>query len=374
MNIVILLVFLMGCFFSTFIEKHYKLANFIWILIVPFCVIAATRNIDVPDTEIYINYYLLEDTDLSYFVDYGFEFGYQLTTKLFKLIANENHTVYFGLLTFLNSILIFIASLQLSKNLFSDDSSENRNNKFSEKTVLNSATFYTLYIAFFGFYVNFIVLRAGVAFSFLILAMSIALKTNKKIIDYIFISILILFSISFHTTGLIGIIILLTVLFTKQYSNKFYITILSIIGLFYFLNITSRLGGVVFSYISSLNTLTMLSNKLSNYGGESLFMSEGISMKFVFYWIMAIVMLFNVNGSPKFYRLYNVYIVGLLIFSLMRSVLLIERVTDYFLMFSFILFYVFISKKEDWKFWLYYVGIVLVQLVFVMRIINKNIM
>ena len=117
----------------------------------------------------------------------------------------------------------------------------------------------------------------------------------------------------------------------------------------------------------------MLSNKLSNYGGESLFMSEGISMKFVFYWIMAIVMLFNVNGSPKFYRLYNVYIVGLLIFSLMRSVLLIERVTDYFLMFSFILFYVFISKKEGWKYWMYYVSIVLMQVIFVMRIINRDI-
>lgn len=335
MDIIVLLLFLICCFIFTYIERRYKIKNFIWLVIIPFCVIAATRSIDVPDTEIYSNYYLMEDSDLSYFSDFGFEFGYQLVTKLSKSVFQDNFSIYFGIISLLNSLLIFFAIKQFFKVFYTGNSdvTEYEDDK-SNKIILNSATFYILYLAFYGFYVNFIVLRVGIAFSIILLAVSIALRENKKIKDYILIVLFAILSVLFHSTTLIGIIIILVILLAKQYSWKFYSIALFLIGVFYFVNITSRLGNAVFGYITSLNTLTLLSNKLGNYGGESLFMAEGISMKFVFYWMMAIILLFTKgNYSKQFYKVFNVFLLGLLLFALMRSILLIERVTDYFLLF-----------------------------------------
>ena len=336
----------------------------------------AFRSLDVPDTDVYMNYFMMEDADLLYYNDYGFEIGFQFLTKLIKLVVSDNYQFYFALITLINLVLIFNAVKRINK-LHQEEYkvlSDSDVSPTTESTGFFSIILLTLYVAFFGLYFNSIVLRVGIAFSLVVFAVSYALKKNKKPVDYIVILLFLILSVLFHSTAILGFIIILIILFSKKHSFKFYFILLSIIAGFYFLNLTSRLGGVVFNIIASLNAFTLLSDKLSNYGGtQSLFAAEGISIKFVFYWFMSFVLLLNDNQSKLYYKLFNVYLVGLAVFALLRSVLLVERVTDYFLLFSFVLFYLFLSQKEGVKFWMFYIGIVLVQLVFVLRIINRNI-
>ena len=376
MDIISISFFFIGCFLFSYLERHFSFAYFRWFFIIPFCILIAFRSLDVPDTEIYVNYYLLEDTDFSYFSNYGFEIGFQFLTKLIKSIIGDNYQLYFALITLINSILIFNAVKRI--NQLHQDEYKGLSNSAVVPTT-ESARFFsiillTLYVAFFGLYFNSIVLRVGIAFSLVIFAVSYALKIDKKPADYIAVFLFVILSVLFHSTAILGFIIILIIFFSKEQSFKFYFILLSIIAVFYFLNLTSRLGGVIFNIIASLNAFTLLSDKLSNYGGaQSLFAAEGISIKFVFYWFMSFVLLFNDNHSKLYYKLFNVYLVGLAVFALMRSVLLVERVTDYFLLFSFLLFYLFLSQKTGLKFWMYYIGIILIQLVFVLRIINRNI-
>ena len=164
-------------------------------------------------------------------------------------------------------------------------------------------------------------------------------------------------------------------MFSKQLSIKTYIWIFAVSGIVYFSNLTSRLGSSVFGFISSLNNLTVLSTKLGGYEGDSsMFISEGISMKFVFFWMMSFVLIRNVSSSKIYYKYLHVYLAGLAVFAVFRSVLLVERVTDYFLLFSFVLFYLFIIKQNSFKFWAYNFIIIILQLVFVLRITNVELL
>ncbi len=87
---------------------------------------------------------------------------------------------------------------------------------------------------------------------------------------------------------------------------------------------------------------------------------------------MVLILDIRKERSVVYAKYLNVYLLGVVIFSLFRSVLLVERVTDYFLLFSFVLFFIFLLKQRNHKFWLYYVPLVLVQMVFVLRILNRE--
>lgn len=376
MDIISISFFFIGCFLFSYLERHFSFPHYKWFFIIPFVALVAFRSLDVPDTVFYLNYYLLEDTDFLHFVDYGYEFGFQILTKLVKSIAGENYQLYFAVITLINSILIVNAVKRIDKINQKEFRLASESDVFqsTEHRHFFSIILLTLYVAYFGLYFNSIILRVGIAFSLIVFAVSYALKIDKKPVDYIVVFLFVLLSVLFHTTAILGFIIVLIIFFSKKQSFKFYVILLFAIAVFYFLNITSRLGGVVFNVIISLNAFTLLSDKLSNYAGsQSLFAAEGISMKFVFYWFMSFVLLFNDNQSKLYYKLFNVYIIGLAVFAILRSVLLVERVTDYFLLFSFILFYLYLIRQKSIKFWIYYIMIVLLQVIFVLRIINREI-
>ncbi len=375
MDIISISIFFIGCFLFSSLERYFGFLHIRWVFIIPFCILIASRSLDVPDTDVYVSYFMMEDADLRYFNDYGFEIGFQFLTKLIKLVVGDNYQLYFAIITLINSILILTAVKRIDKLHQKEykELSESDISQTIEYPTFLSIILLTLYVAFFGLYFNSIVLRVGIAFSLIVFAVSYALKTDKKLADYIAAFLFVILSILFHSTAILGLIIILIIFFSQKQSFKFYFILLFVIAVFYYLNLTSRLGGVVFNFIASLNAFTLLSDKLSNYGGsQSLFAAEGISMKFVFYWFMSFVLLFNDNQSKLYYKLFNIYILGLALFAILRSVLLVERVTDYFLLFSFLLFYLFLSSKTGLKFWVYYIGIVLIQVIFVMRIINRD--
>lgn len=377
MDILYLILFIIGCFLLSSAEKVVRL-NFIkWLFIIPFCLLVANRSVRVPDTDVYMSYFLLEDPSFLFYNDYGYELGFQTLTKMFKFLVGENYTLYFGLIILTNLLIIDFALTRICKIYYLDQHDLLSSNDLGKSIKENvySVLPLTLYVAFFGLYFNAIVLRVGIALSLLLLTSSFAIKPNKRVSDYLLIILLLVLSYFFHATAVLGVLVILIILFSKRLSKKTYIWIFSIIGVIYFLNLTSRLGGSVFAFISSLNALTMFSSKLTGYEGDSyskIFFSEGISMKFIFYWFMSFVLILNRSPSKIYYKYLHVYLAGLAVFALFRSVLFVERVTDFFLLFSFVLFFLFLLKQVNVKFWAYFIAIVLIQLVFVLRITNAE--
>ena len=176
--------------------------------------IIANRRLDVPDTDIYLNYFLSEDSSLLSYVDFGFEAGFQTLSKIFKFFADENYTLYFGLITLTNLLVIDWALNRIHKffyqeqNAINGDFDSSRALDFAKNKVYSILPL-TLYIAFFGIYVNAIVLRVGIAFSLIVFASSFAVKEYKRLTDYVIIVLLLILAYLFHATALIGILILL---------------------------------------------------------------------------------------------------------------------------------------------------------------------
>ncbi len=107
------------------------------------------------------------------------------------------------------------------------------------------------------------------------------------------------------------------------------------------------------------------------------FGSSRVSLKFLFFWMSALLFIDGVrsNNSLYYFKYLNVYLFGLMIFALGRSILLIERVTDYFLIYSIILFwYNFKGKKifdDSSNYYFILLLSMLAQNIFFIRIINK---
>lgn len=378
MNLILITIFFIGAIIFTFFEMRFKIPFAKWIFIIPFALIIANRSLDVPDTEVYMSYLISEDTEFYRYLDFGYEPGFQTMTKLYKLLLDDNYTIYFLMITVINLIIVDYSMQRISKVYYAEENDEQSNSVYItlyEKFIYNnnfSIFPLTLYVAYYGLYFNAIVLRVGIALSLVILSTSFALKEKKYKTDYFWIVLILTISYFFHSTALLGIIINLIIVFSKRFSNKTYIVLWILIGLFYFSNITSRLGDTIFGMITSLNSLTVVSTKLENYEGYDIFNAQGISFKFIFYYLMSFVLLFENVNSKIYFKILNILFVGLFLFAIFRSVLLIERVTDYFLLFTIIAFYFYLLQQKTLKFWIYYTLIILVQVVFVLRITNKD--
>lgn len=376
MNLFLLFVFFVGSFLVIFLERRCLIPFLKWIFIVPFCFILANRSLKVPDTEAYFDYFYNSDASgIDDFSNSSFEIGFQFFSKVIKLIVGENFIFYLAIITMLNLLIIDFSAKRVSHLFQIEQKNNDLEEGFNGRNRFLSNSYFSifplaLYVAYFGIYTNAIVLRVGIAISLLVLAASYTLKEKKSISDIFKIIILFVLGYFFHATMLIGFFVVFILFSNKRFSKKRYLWIWFIIGFIYFSNFSTWLGNSAFSFIASLNELTLLASKMSSYEGNVVQETGGISNKFVFYWIMAFVLIFYSFSSKIYYKLLNVYLIGLAIFALFRSVILIERVTDYFLIFSFLIFYLFLIMQKPYKFWLFFIPIVIIQLVFVLRITN----
>lgn len=375
MDIPLLISFIIGCFMLIQLELKFCAPHIKWIFIVLFGLIIALRNIKVPDTELYLEYFDLDHYDLFDFSHSSFEVGFQFFTKLLKIIVLGNFEAYLGFIVIINLLIIEFSVNRIGK-LYRCEILE-RDVKLSfvgkNRFFINpmfSILPLTLYVSFFGIYLNAIVLRVGITLSLVVLASTFAIKTKKSLVDFILIIAALILAYLFHSTAIFGFLIIIILLSNFKFSKKIYLWIWFIIGIIYFTNFSTWLGNTVFSFMISLNEVTLLASKLSSYDGNVIHEIEGVSMKFLFSWIMCFFLIYYSTNSKIFYKYLNVYLIGLTIFGLFRSILLIERVTDYFLLFSFICFYLFLIMQKPVKFWLYFIPIVFMQLIFVLRITN----
>ncbi|MEG0928123.1 MULTISPECIES: EpsG family protein [Chryseobacterium] len=367
MDIPILIIYISSIFLLIFLNKSIKKSFGGIYIITVFCYLIASRSDKVPDTLMYLAYFNDEDTNFGYYrAITGFEEGFRFFTKIIKTFT-EDSNIYMGAICILNMLVINYSSKRIINNYNLEWGGES-----NKKIIYFSSLLLLLYISFFGIYVNAIVLRVGMAYSIIYYAASIALDPQKKgYSKYIIIAFLLFVAYLMHSTAFIlGAIILSVLMFSKQLKRETYIITLILIFLVYFLNLSTSIGIYLFKIIGSGDSA--FAAKLDGYSsGFGALKSEGFSLKFLFFWSMSFVLSLNKKENKIYYKLLNILIIGVLIHSLFRSILLVERITDYFTFYSFILFYLFLSSKKNLLFeFLLLLVIVVCQLIFILRITN----
>jgi len=368
MEILELAFFILTILILILFSKDYKRSYGSWYIIFVFAYIVATRSIMVPDTDAYLSYFNIEDTNLKEYSNIvTFEYGYRFITKVLKYLLNES-TLYFGAICILNMVLMKYGGRRLV-NSYNVSTTEEKSNKI----IYISPLFLILYISFFGIYLNAIVLRVGLAFSLIFLAATFALNYSiGRIIKLAIIFLICTAAYLIHSTAIFGAIIMILLIFSNQKKKEFYISSLIIIFLIYLFNLSGPLGVIMYNLISSTQSDIAFFNKVGGYdSGYGTFEADGFSLKFLFFWMMSFILSWNKDENQVYYKLLNILIIGVFLHAIFRSVVLIERITDYFTFYSIPLFYLFLIKKSKISFWIYLFALVIIQIVFVLRITNS---
>lgn len=211
MNLFVLLfvfVFgIIGSYSSKFSEK-----NLFWFFVIVLAIIIGGRSISVPDTDQYLEFYQL--TLSSSILDiplYSYEIGFQLLTKILKLITNGSSFFYFGIIVLINSYFLF-----KSFSCFTDQSYPSKKSSGTLINQIKLQEFLLLYFSYWGLYYTGIVLRAGIAMSILIYLSTLLCSPYISLKKWSAIFLLAIISCSFHITALLGIIALIIFIYQRK--------------------------------------------------------------------------------------------------------------------------------------------------------------
>ncbi|WP_294168588.1 EpsG family protein [uncultured Clostridium sp.] len=336
----IILIFLILCIDISIIEIITKksMKFMFWIISIFFMLIVAYRSLKVPDTLAYIMEYKNIDNDIYYSY---FEKGFIFISKIINIIVGADYKKYFFCIALINIILI----RRVIKNYL----------KFSIVTPL------VLYISFYGFYFNAIILRAGLAFSFILLAWIVFDKNKIKACIFFVIAILL------HSSSIFAVIGLVVFKMKKEISTRSYYIWLAIIGIFYFLKLGNLYSNILISFVDAY-----ISNNRFIYYIENMQYDNGISLRFILNYLIAIIcVMYRKGKDEKYINLLNIYMIGLTITAMLSNIMLIQRVTDFFIAINFILLAVIIENSKYKIKWItIYTISVTLNAIFVLRIIN----
>lgn len=318
-----------GAYLYRFSEK-----KIFWFFVAVFIILIGGRGLSVPDTKAYLEFY--QQTLPFSILDiplYSYEVGFQLFTKLLKIVTNGSSFLYFGVIVFVNSYLLFISFRNLR-----DVAYPKRTFPGKSYCKINLQEFLLLYFSYWGLYYNSIVLRAGIAISILIYISTLLCVPCISLKKWLIIFLLAIISCFFHVTAFLGIISLVVFYISKKLSMRSYMLLLFLVCMILFSKISVCIVGVLnrcMPVILSLIEDTDLA-KLQAYGGD-IDSSINISFRFLFCVFIGFFLIVVKNMPLYYYKYLNVYIGGLLLGALFSAIESFSRITDFFLIYSFIL-------------------------------------
>lgn len=327
------------------ISQSWKITSFLTLML---SLIIAFREMKVPDTEGYVEEFLM-DADLLNFDNSPYEKGYTLFMRIFHLIFGDCYQVFLALFPLLNFFL-----LSKSCKIICETISTTGNN-LSEKRIFpfDIFTLFFVYFSYYGLYHNAIVLRAGVATTLIIVSLSYYLRNRYKR-DIVRSIVFFILALLFHTSVLVCLPMYW--LIRRNYSlsrghNKlllFYILLLFCIFAVYLL---SPYLGIIMNPLNQLFLIMGNSNhseisKFEFYSGSSMFDDSGISFKFLFFYIFGWIFTFNKYRNEVWNKLLLIYLFGLCIWAIFRPVLWVERITDFYTFFYVILAMIYYTQNK----------------------------
>lgn len=359
MNLFFLLLFFGYSYFLFLIERQYNVYIHPIVIIIPYAVLISTSY--SPDTEAYLSFYQVTNFDLFDFYGDDFAIGFQILTKILKAFSCGNYSIYMFELTLIN-VTLFIISINI----------------VSKKCINHKVSFLIpliLYFSYYGIFYNAIVLRASLSLNILLLLYVLILtKPRHSIFDYILYILLFILAYLFHTSTIIALLIC-AILYLPFFQKRVYYTLLLISIIFCCssvgISILSNFNSLLFDY-SFINTGQETESGLDlllRYGMNSE-TNNTISFKFIFQIILAFIFLNSKCRSVLYRKLFNIYVIGLLIGSIGIRMETFGRVLDFFTFISTILLWIDYVNSNKLSSLFKFTFVVFLQLFFVYRIIN----
>lgn len=295
----------------------------IFIYSILFSLLVSTRSLDVPDTLAYYKYYMDIPMRFDYLLsmESGFGVGYTLINYLTKLFFIGEYRAVFFIIAFINYWSTYFGLKLIFKK---------ENNLILFCLIM--------FISFFGLYYSAMVLRQGLVFSILIV--SLGLLINKKIIASLLLGFI---SVFFHSSGFLVLLILAIYKILPIFKKQTYLIILILLGFIYYsrvslllnseeiIRLISRIPFFDYSRYYYLIDYNQLNSNWYLY-----LLLSGISIAF-----------FIEDKNKLIKRIFNLFIIGLLLMTIFRGISILERVTDYFVLFSFMLYGFIIYKTKN---------------------------
>lgn len=337
----VLFVFiLLGIFTELFTKYDGKMIALIIFSL--YIMIVSTRMINlVPDTKIYVLVY--ETLDISSFNGGTFNVGFLLLMKICQLLG-LHYSVFFAIIAALNYAIVYRGCRILADNI------EGQTFNYSVKKKKSYyCVFSAIYLPYFGFFYNCIILRQGIAMSLLILAF--AFLVEKKYIYYMGTVIL---AILFHSSAVIGFSFFFFKEGYKHMSSLKYLAWwvgilcfwLSHLGLL-FIKILPAATRFVYHItgLSAFQRYEKFALRIRNafWGKKELFF---LCLGFLY------AVLFYKKRNEK---LIFPFFVGISLAFLIEYMMISYRIVDYFLFFSVPLGFAYMIKKKTT--WVSYLGL-----------------
>lgn len=355
---------------------RYKPVTLFYLIVMSLLI--AARDIKVPDTDNYIEWYVYQ-TDFFNVSPYPFEAGYVIFMHIIQLVVGYDYRLFFFIIPLLNFFLmskafrIFLFQYNKTERLIYQGRNMSNNIRFGCPTEKLLLYFCLAYFCYFGLYYNAIVLRAGIAISLVMLSLMYAMAYNKNklwIPSILFMTL----SIMFHSSAAVCLPMLIMAFKKKGFSfNVQKILLISI----FFIYLLSPYLDIIMSPINTVfvimgNNDSGYVSKFDYYNDSSLYNSAGISFKFLFFYIFAVAFFLKRSINVVWNKVLDIYILGLLVWAIFRPVMMIERITDfYILIFVFLLPMFVYGLKSVINRMVILLFVCMIQLVFIYRIISS---
>ncbi|MCM1263709.1 MAG: EpsG family protein [Butyrivibrio sp.] len=338
---ILLLLIISGMFIELFTKCNGKVMAIAIIFF--YVLIVSARAVDVvPDTEVYVAVY--ETLEISSFDGGSFNLGFLLLMKICQKLGLP-YSVFFGVIAVLNYIIVYAGCRMLTEN--------------TEKTIIDGfyekkkkpyyCLFSAIYLPYFGFFYNCIVLRQGIAMSLLILAFAFLMR--EKYIHYV---IIVIVAILFHSSAVIGFSFLLFKGGYKHMSSLRYLAWWMGI-LFFWL---SHLGLLFMKILPAVTRFIYKITGLSAFEHYERF-TQDIRNAFwgkkeLFFLLLGFIY------AVAFYKKKNEkllfpFFVGISLAFLVEYMMISYRIVDYFLLFYVPLGFVYMMNRKAT--WVNYMGV-----------------
>ena len=322
--------------FSLFLYPHKGGKNKVLVFLLLLCItlIISIRDIKVPDTDGYIESYLY-DADIFDFANSQYEKGYTIFMRFSRLFLGDFYIAYFALFPVINFCLLSKSCNNICGKFLKETTSYDGNGS----SIYNPFILFISYFSFFGLYHNAIVLRAGIATSLVMLSMSFLIRHKSRYDIFKSLTALII-AFFFHSSTLVCIPLLYIAYkgfnYNMERNRVWLIVILLVYIISPVLDIVMNPLNQAFLLISNSENIDF--SKFEYYNNTSTYSNTGISFKFLFFYSAAWLFSTCKNTNLVWKKLLFSYFLGLLLWAIFRTVLWVERITDFY-----IFLYVFMS-------------------------------
>lgn len=277
-----------------------------------FSSIATFRSTSVPDTSAYIDFFLLYNLDITDFQYIGHEPGFTILGKSAKILVDD-YRFFFFVITVINLTLIYRALINFE---------------------LNPALGIVLYISFYGIYYNFIFLRSGLAASILIYCVSLIHAGFFKRA-----TLSLAASPLFHASIILHAFLLIILAKPLKKSTLNFLLAFSVL-----IYLSGATDGLALGILNNIADIEYISRY--QYYTENMKFDSGLSMRFLMNCLIVIGVINLAKNYEEIEKFAKLATLGLLMRSIFSSFLWVDRISDAFVVFIFMLLTSFSSSKN----------------------------